>query len=258
MKTASLVNSSWLQIQRFHVRLPALPVFLRRSGSGTRFTQPHEDNWGATWKKSSGSGPENRESAALTTQHPLLTKVRTNYAGLGGRSLSRVLLQTNVLGVCFVCCPYQRERRVPRAISAKRISWLYVRSSTNTTKICMIFESNERINSNNNKDDYKSRRDKYLIPIWVFLLLLTRRKMCEQFSANKYKTRLWGWYVDITIIVLDIPIVHLFETRCFEDCIMSPPLGLFLRRQRRALSTGPTWADSAFRNAVSNKRQDDG
>jgi hypothetical protein len=27
---------------------PALPDFLRSSGSGTGFTQPHEDNWGAT------------------------------------------------------------------------------------------------------------------------------------------------------------------------------------------------------------------
>jgi hypothetical protein len=24
-------------------------------------TQPHEDNWGATWRKSSGSGLENRD-----------------------------------------------------------------------------------------------------------------------------------------------------------------------------------------------------
>jgi hypothetical protein len=33
------------------VRFPALPDFLRSSGSGTGFTQPREYNWGATWKK---------------------------------------------------------------------------------------------------------------------------------------------------------------------------------------------------------------
>jgi hypothetical protein len=40
------------------VRFPALPYFLRSSGSGTGSTQPREYNWGATWK-SSGSGLEN-------------------------------------------------------------------------------------------------------------------------------------------------------------------------------------------------------
>jgi hypothetical protein len=33
------------------VLFPALPDFLRSSGSGTWFTQPHENNWGATWKE---------------------------------------------------------------------------------------------------------------------------------------------------------------------------------------------------------------
>jgi hypothetical protein len=32
------------------VRFPALPGFLRSSGSGTEPTQPREYNWGATWK----------------------------------------------------------------------------------------------------------------------------------------------------------------------------------------------------------------
>jgi hypothetical protein len=44
-------ESFWLQIQRSWVRYPALPDFLRSSGSGTESTQPREDNWGATWKK---------------------------------------------------------------------------------------------------------------------------------------------------------------------------------------------------------------
>jgi hypothetical protein len=34
-------------------------IFLRSSGSGPGSTQPHEDNWGATWKDSNGSGLEN-------------------------------------------------------------------------------------------------------------------------------------------------------------------------------------------------------
>jgi hypothetical protein len=38
-------QSSWLQIQRSRVRFPALPDFLRCSGSGTGSTQPREDNW---------------------------------------------------------------------------------------------------------------------------------------------------------------------------------------------------------------------
>jgi hypothetical protein len=53
-------QSSWLQIQSSRVRFPALTNFLRISGSGTGSTQPHQNNWGATWKKSSGSGLENR------------------------------------------------------------------------------------------------------------------------------------------------------------------------------------------------------
>jgi hypothetical protein len=37
-------QSSWLQIQRSRVRFPALPDFLRSSGSGTGSTRPREDN----------------------------------------------------------------------------------------------------------------------------------------------------------------------------------------------------------------------
>jgi hypothetical protein len=51
----------WLQIQRSRVRFPELPDFLRSSGSGMGSTQPREDNWGATWRKSSGSRLENRD-----------------------------------------------------------------------------------------------------------------------------------------------------------------------------------------------------
>jgi hypothetical protein len=54
-------QSFWLQIQRSRVRFPALPDFLRSSGSGMGSTQPREDNWGATWRKSSCSCLENRD-----------------------------------------------------------------------------------------------------------------------------------------------------------------------------------------------------
>jgi hypothetical protein len=41
----------WSSGQRSRVRFPALPNFLRSSGSGTGSTQPREDNWGTTWMK---------------------------------------------------------------------------------------------------------------------------------------------------------------------------------------------------------------
>jgi hypothetical protein len=54
-------QSFWPPIQRSRVRFPALPDFLRSSGSGTGSIQPREDKWGATWWKSSGSGLKNRD-----------------------------------------------------------------------------------------------------------------------------------------------------------------------------------------------------
>ena len=54
-------QSFWLQVQRSRFRFPALPDFLSSTGSGTGSTQPREVNWGATWIKSSGSGPDSRD-----------------------------------------------------------------------------------------------------------------------------------------------------------------------------------------------------
>jgi hypothetical protein len=78
-------QSSWLQIQRFRLRFPALPGFLRNSRSGTGSAQPHRKNWSAAWMKISGSGLENQDylplgSVALTMWHPLSAKARTNFA----------------------------------------------------------------------------------------------------------------------------------------------------------------------------------
>jgi hypothetical protein len=42
-------QSSWLQIQKYRVRFPALPDFLKSSGSGQGSTEPREDDWGTTW-----------------------------------------------------------------------------------------------------------------------------------------------------------------------------------------------------------------
>jgi hypothetical protein len=52
-------QSSWLQIQRFRVRFPGLPDFLRSSGSETGSTQPCEDE--ELFEGNSGSGLENRK-----------------------------------------------------------------------------------------------------------------------------------------------------------------------------------------------------
>jgi hypothetical protein len=52
-------HSSWLLTQRSRVRFLGLPDFLSSNGSRTGSTQPREDKWRATWKKSSGSGLEN-------------------------------------------------------------------------------------------------------------------------------------------------------------------------------------------------------
>jgi hypothetical protein len=51
--TASVVQ--WLEFlatdPEIQVRFPALPHFLRSSGSGTGSAQPREYSWGAAWKK---------------------------------------------------------------------------------------------------------------------------------------------------------------------------------------------------------------
>jgi hypothetical protein len=102
-----VVRSSWLQIQSSRVRFPALQEFLRSSGSGTVSTQPREYNWGATWKKRSGSCLENgdyghRRSAALTTRHPAIRKkLALTSPTSGGRSVGVVRSQTQATEFVF-------------------------------------------------------------------------------------------------------------------------------------------------------------
>jgi hypothetical protein len=60
-------------------------------------------------RKSSGSGPENRdkrprESVALTTQHPLSAKVGTTSPTSGGRSVGIVCSRTKATGFSFIVC----------------------------------------------------------------------------------------------------------------------------------------------------------
>jgi hypothetical protein len=54
-------QSFWLQIRSSLVRFPIPPDFLRSRGSGTGSAQPRDENWGATWRRSSDSGLENRD-----------------------------------------------------------------------------------------------------------------------------------------------------------------------------------------------------
>jgi hypothetical protein len=71
-------QSSWLQIKRFRVWFPALPHFLRSSGSGTGSTQLLE------WKSSGSVSRKSRLTAVgfrcADDANPLSAKVGTNFA----------------------------------------------------------------------------------------------------------------------------------------------------------------------------------
>jgi hypothetical protein len=72
-------QSSWLQIEGSGFLFPALPVFLRNTGSGTGFNQLVSTTEQLLERKSSDSGVENRdyggrESAALATRHRSIRK----------------------------------------------------------------------------------------------------------------------------------------------------------------------------------------
>jgi hypothetical protein len=86
-------QSSWLQIQRIRVRFPALPDFLRNSGSGTGSTQPLSTTEELFEWKSSGSGSRKPRLTAIRNRcadhaTPSIRKFGTNFA-YKRRSLGR-------------------------------------------------------------------------------------------------------------------------------------------------------------------------
>jgi hypothetical protein len=96
------------------------------SGSETGSTRPHEYNWGATWKKSSGSCLENREygrrDPSMTTWHPLSAKV-VNHFSDKWRSLGRYSSLTDSdHGVFFYCNMFDWQRMVQYFSCGKQIS----------------------------------------------------------------------------------------------------------------------------------------
>jgi hypothetical protein len=128
-------QSSSLGIQKSRARFPALPDFLRSSGSGTGSTQPREDNWGATSMKSSGSGVENPRLTAVGTRsadhssllyHQML--VLTSPTS-GGRTVAIIRLWAKIPGgrCSFVrlflqCCSHGH------GYNAQRRDWCHKRS----------------------------------------------------------------------------------------------------------------------------------
>jgi hypothetical protein len=85
--TTSVVWWSGFMAADPEVRVPFLALLdiLRSSESGTGSTQPHEYNWGATWKKGSISGIEirdygRRDPTLWPRNTPLSAKVGINFA----------------------------------------------------------------------------------------------------------------------------------------------------------------------------------
>jgi hypothetical protein len=116
----SIGQSSWLQIQRSRVRIPALPHFLRSGGSGTGSTQPREDNWGATWMEKvaapvlkseiNGRGDPLRWPRDTLYRQKLALILPTS----GGRSVGIVRLLTKSHGVLvFFSLVWYRQMRPP-------------------------------------------------------------------------------------------------------------------------------------------------
>jgi hypothetical protein len=91
------------------VRFPALPNFLRSTGSGTGATQPREYNWGPTWKKNSCSDGS-RDPSRWPRATPYQQKIGTNFVNkrqsVGRHSSSSGLRQRS----CFLSKPLSRSQ----------------------------------------------------------------------------------------------------------------------------------------------------
>jgi hypothetical protein len=79
---------------------------MKSNGSGTRSTQPREYNSGATWKKNSGSGLENLDTAVeirradhATSLSPLNLALTSSKSG--GRSVGIVQLRTKATELLY-------------------------------------------------------------------------------------------------------------------------------------------------------------
>jgi hypothetical protein len=109
-------QSSWLQIQRFWVRFPALPDFLRSSGSGLGSTQSHEYNWGATsMEKAAAPGLQNWDYGCgdpLRWPHDTLypQKSALSLPTRGSCSIGIVRLQTNTTEFSFSSEEFQASK----------------------------------------------------------------------------------------------------------------------------------------------------
>jgi hypothetical protein len=109
-------QSSWPQI-----RSPGFvsPHYQKKiSWSGTRSTQPREYNWGATWQKSSGSCPQNREygrrdPSRWPRDNLYPQKLAIISPTSGGRSVSIVRSRTQTWIFFMFGCPIQLHRNKP-------------------------------------------------------------------------------------------------------------------------------------------------
>jgi hypothetical protein len=107
---------SWPRFQEFlatdsevRVRFRALPDLLRSSGSGTGSTQPREYNWGATGRKSSASGLENRDNGSRDPQRwqrdtLYLQKLALTSPTSGGLPVGRVRSRTKATEFLHSLC----------------------------------------------------------------------------------------------------------------------------------------------------------
>jgi hypothetical protein len=114
--TWPLRQSSWPQIERSRVWFPVLPDFLRSSGSGTRSTQPRQDNLGAILKKTTApvwkieiNGRGDKLWWPCDTLYP--QKLVPTSPTSGGRSVGVIRLRTTGHGICFFFhCVWRMER----------------------------------------------------------------------------------------------------------------------------------------------------